>query len=254
MKIITYNVNGVRAALSKGLITWLMRERPDVLCLQETKAQPDQIPVEEFHALGYHCNWFSAEKKGYSGVGLLSLRKPDQVTYGIGIDQYDTEGRVLRADFGDVSVVSAYHPSGTTGELRQNFKYRWLEDFYDFAHDLLEIRPKLVISGDYNICHRPIDIHDPVRNATNSGFLPEERAWMEDFINSGFTDSFRYFNRHPHNYTWWSYRAGARTRNLGWRIDYNMVSPQLKATMMNAWIQPQAVHSDHCPAGLELDL
>jgi exodeoxyribonuclease-3 len=254
MKIITYNVNGVRAALSKGLITWLMRERPDVLCLQETKAQPDQIPVEEFHALGYHCNWFSAEKKGYSGVGLLSLRKPDQVTYGIGIDQYDTEGRVLRADFGDVSVVSAYHPSGTTGELRQNFKYRWLEDFYDFAHDLLEIRPKLVISGDYNICHRPIDIHDPVRNATNSGFLPEERAWMEDFINSGFTDSFRYFNKHPHNYTWWSYRAGARTRNLGWRIDYNMVSPQLKASMMNAWIQPQAVHSDHCPAGLELDL
>jgi exodeoxyribonuclease-3 len=185
---------------------------------------------------------------------LLSLRKPDQVTYGIGIDQYDTEGRVLRADFGDVSVVSAYHPSGTTGELRQNFKYRWLEDFYDFAHDLLEIRPKLVISGDYNICHRPIDIHDPVRNATNSGFLPEERAWMEDFINSGFTDSFRYFNKHPHNYTWWSYRAGARTRNLGWRIDYNMVSPQLKASMMNAWIQPQAVHSDHCPAGLELDL
>lgn len=253
MKIITYNVNGVRSAISKGLVTWLMRERPDVLCLQETKAQPDQIPVEEFQALGYHCNWFSAEKKGYSGVGLLSLRKPDQVTYGIGIDQYDTEGRVIRADFGDVSMVSVYHPSGTTGELRQNFKYLWLEDFYNFAHDLLETRPKLVISGDYNICHRPIDIHDPIRNATNSGFLPGERAWMEEFINSGFSDSFRTFNKHPNHYTWWSYRAGARTRNLGWRIDYNMVSPRLKASMMNAWIQPQAVHSDHCPAVLELD-
>lgn len=254
MKIITYNVNGVRSAIGKGLIPWLMRERPDVLCLQETKAQPGQIPVEEFEALGYHCHWFSAEKKGYSGVGLLSLKKPDHVIYGMANDRYDTEGRLLRADFGDVSVVSVYHPSGTTGEERQNFKYEWLEDFYDYAHDLLETRPKLIISGDYNICHRPIDIHDPVRNARNSGFLPGERAWMEDFINSGFTDSFRHFNKHPHHYTWWSYRAGSRTRNLGWRIDYNMVSPLLKPAMLNAWIQPQTVHSDHCPAVLEIDL
>jgi exodeoxyribonuclease III len=254
MKIITYNVNGIRSALSKGLITWIMREKPDVLCLQEIKAQPDQIPVEELEALGYHCNWFSAEKKGYSGVGLLSLRKPDQVVHGIGIDRFDTEGRLLRADFGDLSVISVYHPSGTTGEIRQSLKMEWLEDFYDFAHDLMETRPNLIISGDYNICHRPIDIHDPVRNATNSGFLPEEREWMEDFINSGFTDSFRYFNKHPHHYTWWSYRAGARTRNLGWRIDYNMVSPQLKPALSNAWIMPQVMHSDHCPAVLELDL
>ncbi len=254
MKIITYNVNGIRSAISKGLITWLMREKPDVLCLQEIKAQPDQIPVEELEALGYHCNWFSAEKKGYSGVGLLSLRKPDQVVQGIGIDRFDSEGRLIRADFGDISVVSVYHPSGTTGEIRQSLKMEWLEDFYDFAHDLVEIRPNLIISGDYNICHRPIDIHDPVRNATNSGFLPEEREWMEDFINSGFTDSFRTFNKHPHHYTWWSYRAGARTRNLGWRIDYNMVSPQLKPALSNAWIMPLVVHSDHCPAVLELDL
>ncbi len=253
MKIITYNVNGIRSALGKGLITWLMRERPEVLCLQEIKAHPDQIPVDELEALGYHCNWFSAEKKGYSGVGLLSLVKPDNVVHGMGIDKYDVEGRVLRADFGDLSVVSVYHPSGTTGETRQDFKMEWLEDFYDHAHDLLEIRPKLIISGDYNICHRPIDIHDPVRNAKNSGFLPEERAWMEDFLNSGFTDSFRYFNKHPHHYTWWSYRAGSRTRNLGWRIDYNMVSPMLKPAMLNAWILPQVVHSDHCPAVLEIE-
>jgi len=250
---ITYNVNGIRSAISKGLITWIMREKPDVLCLQETKAQPEQIPVEEFEALGYHCHWFSAEKKGYSGVGLLSLKKPDQVVYGMNIDRYDTEGRVIRADFGDISVVSAYHPSGTSGEHRQAFKMEWLEDFYNYAHDLKESRPKLVISGDYNICHRPIDIHDPVRNAKNSGFLPEERAWMEEFTRSGFTDSFRVFNKHPHNYTWWSYRAGVRTRNLGWRFDYNMVSPALKSAMLNAWIHPEAVHSDHCPAVLEIE-
>ncbi|MHC1775258.1 MAG: exodeoxyribonuclease III [Lentimicrobium sp.] len=254
MKIITYNVNGIRSALGKGLITWIMREKPDVLCLQEIKAHPDQIPVEELEALGYHCHWFSAEKKGYSGVGLLSLRKPDQVVQGIGIDRYDTEGRLLRADFGDLSVISVYHPSGTTGEERQSFKMEWLGDFYNFSHDLMETRPNLIISGDYNICHRPIDIHDPVRNATNSGFLPEEREWMEDFINNGFTDSFRYFNKHPHHYTWWSYRAGARTRNLGWRIDYNMVSRSLNPALLNAWILPQVVHSDHCPAVLELDL
>jgi len=254
MKIITYNVNGVRSAISKGLITWMMREKPDVLCLQEIKANADQIPVEEFQALGYHCHWFSAEKKGYSGVGLLSLKKPDHVKYGIGIDRFDAEGRLIRADFGDVSVISVYHPSGTTGEIRQSMKMEWLGEFNNFAHNLLETRPKLILSGDYNICHRPIDIHDPVRNATNSGFLPEEREWMEDFLNSGFTDTFRVFNKHPHHYTWWSYRAGARTRNLGWRIDYNMVSNILRPDLMNAWIQPDAVHSDHCPAVLEIDV
>ena len=253
MKIITYNVNGIRSAIGKGLVTWLMREKPDIVCLQETKAQPDQIPVDEIEALGYHCNWFSAEKKGYSGVGILSLRKPDNVVLGLGIERYDYEGRFIRADFGDVSVVSVYHPSGTTGEERQDFKMEWLADFHDYVHELLKTRPRLILSGDYNICHRAIDIHDPVRNAKNSGFLPEEREWMEAFTNSGFTDSFRYFNKHPHNYTWWSYRAGARKRNLGWRIDYNMVSRSLVPSMLNAWIQPDAVHSDHCPAVLEID-
>ncbi|PKP04040.1 MAG: exodeoxyribonuclease III [Bacteroidetes bacterium HGW-Bacteroidetes-9] len=253
MKIITYNVNGIRSAIGKGLVTWLMREKPDIVCLQETKAQPDQIPVDEFEALGYHCSWFSAQKRGYSGVGILSLRNPDKVVLGLGIERYDYEGRFMRADFGDVSVVSVYHPSGTTGEERQDFKMEWLADFHDYAHELLETRPKLILSGDYNICHRAIDIHDPVRNAKNSGFLPEEREWMEAFISSGFTDSFRYFNKHPHHYTWWSYRAGSRKRNLGWRIDYNMVSRSLAPSMLNAWIQPDAAHSDHCPAVLEID-
>jgi len=253
MKIITYNVNGIRSAIEKGLITWLMRERPEVLCLQETKAQPDQIPVDEFEALGYTCNWFSAEKKGYSGVGLLSLKKPDKIIAGMGIDAYDAEGRLIRADFGPLSVVSVYHPSGTTGEERQSFKMKWLTDFYDYAYTLIDERPLTVISGDYNICHRAIDIHDPVRNAKNSGFLPEERAWMEDFLSAGYIDTFRYFNKHPHHYTWWSYRAGARKRNLGWRIDYNMASPKLKPRLTGASILPDAVHSDHCPAVLDID-
>lgn len=253
MKVITYNVNGIRSAIEKGLITWLMRERPDVLCIQETKAQSEQIPQWEFEELGYHCHWFSAEKKGYSGVGLLSLKKPDAVFAGIGIDRYDAEGRLLRADFGDVTVASIYHPSGTTGDERQAFKMEWLDDFYDFAHNLLESRPNLILSGDYNICHRPIDIHDPVRNANSSGFLPEEREWMEEFLNSGFTDAFRYFNKSPHNYTWWSYRAGARKRNLGWRIDYNMVSNQMKGRLLNAGILSEVVHSDHCPTFVEVE-
>lgn len=253
MKIITYNVNGIRSALSKGLITWLMHEKPDVVCIQETKAQPEQIPADELMDLGYHCHWFSAQKKGYSGVGILSLQKPDKVVLGMGIDQYDDEGRTIRADFGDLSVMSVYHPSGTTGEIRQGFKMQWLDDFYNYAYDLLLERPNLVISGDFNICHKPIDIHDPVRNATVSGFLPEERVWMEDFLKGGFIDSFRHFNRHPNNYTWWSYRAGARTRNLGWRIDYNMTSPALKNRQVAARIMPEVMHSDHCPVMLELD-
>ncbi len=253
MKIFTYNVNGIRSALTKGLIPWMMREKPDILCLQEIKAQEDQIPVEEFEALGYYCNWFPAGKKGYSGVGILSRQKPDAVFRGMGIDRYDAEGRLIRADFNGLTVVSAYHPSGTTGDERQKFKMEWLEDFFDYAHYLKNERPNLLLAGDYNICHRPIDIHDPVRNANSSGFLPEEREWMEEFLNSGFTDTFRVFNKHPHHYTWWSYRAGSRARNLGWRIDYILSSGDLRNKLLHAWIDPKAVHSDHCPAALELE-
>ena len=178
MKIITYNVNGLRAALSKGFTQWLEEEQPDVVCLQETKAQPDQIPTLEFEALGYKSYFFSAKKKGYSGVAILTRVGPDHVEYGMGIPAYDDEGRFIRADYGDLSVVSVYHPSGTTGDERQAFKMKWLEDFQHYIGELKKVRPNLISCGDYNICHRPIDIHDPVRNATNSGFLPEEREWI----------------------------------------------------------------------------
>jgi exodeoxyribonuclease-3 len=252
-KIVTYNVNGIRAALGKGLIDWLAAVSPDVVCFQETKAQPEQIPVLEFEALGYTNYWFSAKKKGYSGVGILSRKEPDHVEIGMGIPLYDDEGRFIRADFGDVSVVSVYHPSGSSGEERQEFKMIWLEDFTRYVNELKKTRRKLIISGDYNICHRPIDIHDPVRNATMSGFLPEEREWMSRFLNTGFIDTFRVFNQEPHQYTWWSFRSGARAKNLGWRIDYNMVTENLQESLRHSQIFPSAVHSDHCPCLLEID-
>lgn len=252
MRIITYNVNGIRAAIQKGLFDWMRAADPDILLLQETKAQPEQVPVLDFEMMGYQTFWHSAQKKGYSGVAILTRIKPDRVISGMGIKVYDDEGRFIRADYGDLSVVSVYHPSGSSGDHRQAFKMQWLDDFYRYVHDLRKERPNLVISGDYNICHKPIDIHDPVRNATVSGFLPEEREWMTNFMDSGFTDTFRYFNEQPHQYTWWSFRAGARARNLGWRIDYHMVTRSLEDRLKSALIMPEAMHSDHCPVLLEI--
>ena len=252
MKIITYNVNGLRAAVGKGLPEWLAQEQPDVLCLQETKLQPDQYPAEAFEALGYKAWLFSAQKKGYSGVAILSRREPDHVEYGMGIEKYDNEGRFIRADFGDLSVISVYHPSGTSGDERQAFKMEWLEDFQNYVVELQKSRPKLILCGDYNICHEPIDIHDPVRNATNSGFLPEEREWMTRFLDAGYIDTFRLLNPDKQEYTWWSYRFSARAINKGWRIDYCMVSEPMKAQVEKAYILNEAVHSDHCPAVIEV--
>jgi exodeoxyribonuclease-3 len=252
MKIITYNVNGIRAAIQKGFLEWLKDADPDILLLQETKAQPDQIPILDFEMIGYRTFWHSAQKKGYSGVAILTKTEPDSVISGTGMKIYDDEGRFIRADFGDLTIVSVYHPSGSSGDHRQDFKMKWLNDFQSYIDELRKERPNLVISGDYNICHQPIDIHDPLRNATISGFLPEEREWMTKFLNSGFIDTFRHFNKEPHHYTWWSYRVDARSRNLGWRIDYHMVTKPLENRLLRATILPDAVHSDHCPVVLEL--
>lgn len=253
MKIISYNVNGIRAAISKGLLEWLDSVSPDIVCFQELKAMPDQIPVMEIEAMGYHSFWFSAQKKGYSGVGILTKKEPDKVVFGMNNKKYDDEGRFLRADFGDLSIVSVYHPSGTTGEERQDFKMEWLEFFRHHVNELRKERPNLVLSGDYNICHEAIDIHDPVRNATSSGFLPEERQWFTDFLGDGYIDSFRYLCKEPHHYSWWSYRANARANNKGWRIDYHIVTNSLKDNIIRASILPEAKHSDHCPVVVELN-
>lgn len=251
MKIISYNVNGIRAALRKGLLDWIKESQADIICIQETKAQPEQIPSSEFEELGYNCYWFSAQKKGYSGVGILSKTKPDKVTYGMGIEKYDNEGRVIIAEYGDITVLNVYHPSGTTGEVRQAFKMVWLDDFLTYINKFKKTHPKLIITGDFNIAHTEIDIHDPVSNAKSSGFLPEEREWLTSFLESGFIDTFRHFNKEPDNYTWWSFRGfNARERNLGWRIDYEMVSQPIKNFLKSAAIYPQAKHSDHCPISL----
>ncbi|MEE1190665.1 MAG: exodeoxyribonuclease III [Bacteroidales bacterium] len=254
MNIISYNVNGIRAAAKKGFIEWLVESGADVVCIQETKAQADQIPVLELKYAGYDYYGLSAQKKGYSGVAILSKTKPDNVVYGMGIEKYDNEGRFIRADYGDLSIVSVYHPSGTSGEERQAFKMQWLDDFQEYVHRLQKERPNLVLCGDYNICHRPIDIHDPVRNANSSGFLPEEREWIDGFIKSGFTDSFRHVNGDKKDsYSWWSYRANARANNKGWRIDYCMVSDNIKNRISDAGIIPSAMHSDHCPISVKID-
>lgn len=251
-RIVSYNLNGIRAAMQKGLTQWLADFGPDILCIQELKASPDQIELHEFERLGYHSYFFPAVKKGYSGVAIFSRPKPDHVEYGMNMKQYDDEGRLLRADFGPVSVLSAYFPSGTTGEERQSFKMQWLNDFTHYINTLKKERPQLIISGDYNICNKPIDIHNPERNKNSSGFLPEEREWFDQFLATGFIDSFRHFDPSPHNYSWWSFRAGSRQKNLGWRIDYHLVSTNLKDSLRGASILPHVVHSDHCPVVLDI--
>jgi len=253
MKIISYNVNGIRAALNKGFENWLMAAQPDVLCLQETKAMQEQVDTSIFEKMGYEHYWFSAQKKGYSGVAILTKNTPLAVTYGTGIDQMDFEGRVLRVDFKGVSIISLYLPSGTNSD-RLAYKFQFMDEFQAYINRLKKEIPNLVICGDYNICHQAIDIHDPVRNKTVSGFLPEERAWLDGFLRSGFIDSFRHLNPHPHHYSWWSYRANARANNKGWRIDYALVATALENQISTSFILPEAKHSDHCPVGVELNL
>ncbi len=251
-KILTYNVNGIRAAMNKGFTQWLQNENPDIVCLQETKAMREQVESQVFEYLGYKQFWFSAEKKGYSGVAIFTKEEPLHVEFGCGNELSDREGRVLRADYNGYSVISVYHPSGSSGEERQEFKMQWLDFFFDYIENLKKKIPNLIICGDYNICHQAIDIHDPVSNKDSSGFLPEERAWMSKFIGSGFIDSFRKFNPNPHEYTWWSYRAAARERNKGWRIDYIMVANPLNERLINSKILQQVHHSDHFPMFIEI--
>lgn len=252
-RILSYNVNGIRAALNKGLLDFLVEIDPDIICLQETKAQPGQMQEADFEKGGYFSYAFSAAKPGYSGVAILSKQKPDRIVYGMDNAKYDVEGRVIRADYGDISVISAYFPSGTTGEVRQAFKMDFLVDFHRYLNDLRKTRPNLIISGDYNICRLWIDIHNPDKQQNTSGFLPEEREWFAKFVEDGFVDSFREINQEPHQYSWWSYRAGARSNNKGWRIDYHMVTSDLKDRIRNAAILPSAIHSDHCPVVVEMD-
>ncbi|WP_295833762.1 exodeoxyribonuclease III [uncultured Winogradskyella sp.] len=251
MKIASYNVNGIRAALKKGFIDWLTATDPDVICLQEIKAQEDQLDLDVFAEAGFKYNyWFSAQKKGYSGVAILSKTEPNHVEFGTGIESMDFEGRNIRADFDNVSVMSLYLPSGTN-DTRLSFKLNYMDEFQDYINSLKKDFPKLIICGDYNICHEAIDIHNPKMKGV-SGFLPEEREWLGNFLESGLVDTFRYLNPELQKYSWWSYRANARANNKGWRLDYALATKPLQENLKRSVILTEAVHSDHCPILLEL--
>ena len=251
MKIISYNVNGIRAALKKGFIDWLVAANPDVLCLQETKAHKEQLDLSIFEEAGYQYHyWFSAQKKGYSSVAILCKKEPKNVVYGTGIESMDFEGRNLRVDYDDISIMSMYLPSGTN-DARLDFKLQYMADIQEYVNELRKEVPNLVVCGDYNICHEEIDIHNPKMKGV-SGFLPVEREWIGNFIKSGFIDSFRELNKEPDHYSWWSYRANARNNNKGWRIDYHMITEPLRDRLERAYILPEAKHSDHCPIVVEI--
>jgi len=254
MKLITYNVNGIRAAFIKDFLGWLKTADPDIICIQESKARNDQIDIESLEKTGYFSYWYSAVRKGYSGVGIASKIKPNHIEYGCGIENYDNEGRVIRADFEGYSVISVYVPSASNIE-RLEFKMQFCHDFSAYIKNLKKVIPNLIISGDFNICHEAIDIHDPVGLKNVSGFLPIEREWMTQFIEEcELIDSFRFFNDQPDHYTWWSYRQNSRAKNKGWRLDYNFASYSLKDKLSRAVILKEAMHSDHCPALVEFSL
>jgi exodeoxyribonuclease-3 len=254
LRIITYNVNGIRAAMNKGMMDWIKTSPADIICLQETKAEKDNVDHGQFAELGYQDYWFSAQKKGYSGVAVFTKIRPDQVLFGTGHKVSDDEGRVIQMDFGDIRLINAYFPSGTSGDERQKFKYQWLDEFHIYLQKLKKKYPKLILLGDYNIAHKEIDIHDPKGNKNSSGFLPDERAWMDKFFKSGWVDTFRVFHPEPHRYSWWSQRfPTVRQQNKGWRIDYINVTEPLTKNLISADIYPDVKQSDHCPVFLEIN-
>ncbi len=251
MKIATYNVNGIRAALKKGLLDWIAEEQPDVLLLQETKIHTGQIDTGIFDELGYYSYWNYADKKGYSGVATLTKKAPLSVSCSMDIDAYDNEGRSLLADYGDFSILNVYIPSGSSGEGRQAFKMQFLSDFSDYLEALRKQAGTLIIGGDFNIVHTRLDIHNPDRKDNPSGYRPEERAWMDGLCETGLIDSFRYLHPGEIEFSWWSYRARSRERNKGWRIDYLCITPDLAPKLISARHASEARQSDHCPVVVE---
>ncbi|HEX7114375.1 MAG TPA: exodeoxyribonuclease III [Steroidobacter sp.] len=255
MRIITLNANGIRSAGAKGVFPWLRSQEPDVVCIQETKCQNDQIAHELYHPKGYHCYYFDAQKKGYSGVALYSKRKPDEVIRGYGSREFDQEGRYLEARFGKLSVISVYLPSGSSSEERQRAKFRFMAEFMPYLRALKRKRRDYILCGDWNIAHKEIDLRNWRANRKNSGFLPEERAWLDELFGEvGYVDGFREINHEPEQYTWWSNRGQAWIKNVGWRIDYQVLSPGLKGSVLRAHIYKKQRFSDHAPLVMDYDL
>ena len=252
MKLISWNVNGIRAAARTGFLEWFKEQKADVICIQETKAQPEQLDMFTLHPEGYHSYWHSAQKPGYSGVAIYSKQEPLKITPGIGKPDFDAEGRVLVAEYPEFVLVNAYFPNSQRDHARLDYKLKFCKEMFKFLEKLRKAGKQVILCGDYNIAHREIDLKNPKANENNAGFLPEERAWMDGILSGGYVDTFRHFVKDPGHYTWWSYRPGVRDRNIGWRLDYFVVNEEFKGRLADARHQPHVKGSDHCPVVLEL--
>jgi len=253
-RIISWNVNGIRAVHKKGFLDWFNEERPDILCIQETKARREQLPGELLEIDGYHNYFASAEKKGYSGVALFTKEKPVDIKCGFGIEKFDSEGRTLIADFGDFVLYNIYFPNGKASDERLAYKMEFYDAFLEHANTLRSRGKKIIVCGDVNTAHKAIDLARPKENEKISGFLPEERAWIDKLLDNGYVDTFRMFNDEPENYTWWSMRTRARERNVGWRIDYFFASDDISDNVKDSFILNDVMGSDHCPLGIDIEV
>ncbi|MGF7058014.1 exodeoxyribonuclease III [Brassicibacter mesophilus] len=247
MKIFSWNVNGIRAVQKKGFIEWVLKEKPDILCLQETKAHIEQLDDELVNIPGYYSYFSSGERKGYSGVATYTKQKPLSVSHGIGVERFDSEGRILVTEYPEFTLLNIYFPNGQKDEDRLKYKMEFYDAILDYCEELKKQGKKLIISGDYNTAHKGIDLKNPKENEDRSGFLPIERAWLDKFISYGYIDTFRYFYPDEEKYSWWSYKFKARDRNIGWRIDYHFVSDNLINEVKEAEIRNDVSGSDHCP-------
>ncbi len=251
-RLLCWNVNGIRAIKNKGFLEWFKKESPDILCLQETKAQPDQLDADLKEIPGYNVLWNYPEKKGYAGVAVYTREKPQDVRYNLGETKLDTEGRVIIVEYPAFTLFNVYFPNGGAGNKRVPYKMDFYDVFLNYADSLVKSGQKLIICGDVNTAHKEIDLARPKENVKNTGFLPEERAWMDKLVSHGYVDTFRHFHKEPEQYTYWDMKTGARARNVGWRIDYFFVSENLLPQVTGSFILPDVMGSDHCPIGLTL--
>lgn len=254
MKILSWNVNGIRAAERKGLFEWFKKESPDILCLQEIKALPEQVPAHLRNPPSYYIFWSSAERKGYSGVVTYTKEKPSKIKQGFGIDKFDKEGRILITEFSSFILFNIYFPNGKKNKERLDYKLDFYDTFLAYADNLKIQGKNIVVCGDFNTAHKEKDLARPKENEHISGFLPVERAWIDTFIDHGYVDTFRQFNKQPDQYTWWDFKTRARERNVGWRIDYFFINKEFLPHLKNALILHDVMGSDHCPIGIELEI
>lgn len=252
MKMLCWNVNGIRAVKEKGFLEWLSRESPDILCIQETKAHPDQLDPNLLQPEGYHAYWNYPEKRGYSGVATFTKEEPEDIQYGFGISEFDAEGRVITTRYPEFVIFNIYFPNGKKDENRLKYKMDFYEAFLQYVELIRKQEKRIIVCGDFNTAHKEIDLARPKENAKVSGFLPVERAWIDKFVAHGWIDTLRHFNNEPGQYTWWDLKSKARERNVGWRIDYFFTTENMLPSLSGAFIMPEVTGSDHCPVGIKL--